>query len=658
MFSFALGKQSTPGRDQTSISVNSLAISTFLLFISCYIPTTMGAVITDKSLTMRLEGMYSFTSTPSFPGATITWAVDRKINNSVTNNFYTASGQNATFDLDWRSGNTTYIIRAEDNGKVDELEVQVFPADQGISYTFKNPYRNSPSILVRVLVPGSLNADTNVVSIHHGSSRSNYFNYWKDWGKTAGWIILAPHFPDNGKWSGSRGYNLGNMFTGSEGTGNLNPEAQWSYRIAVDFAQSFLDGFDLNDKTYDMWGHSAGGQFTHRTMMFVRDAPIRRGMPANPGWWTLPVYENSRNYKYPYGLYHPKLDYDENDIERFTKMYGVINAGDRDTRRTDSLRQTPEADAQGRNRWERANNMYEEIETTNLNHNWDFFRVSGVDHDGERMAQAAQEWLETNPPQPPEAEPLLYFSLRKDGTVGGQAVSTSDIVAFDGNNFNVIFDGSTVALDSERVNAFAVLSDNEILMTFYPSANLPDANGNMFNVTATDIVKLTKTPLGDMIFESFLNGARAGLTTVADQQIDALAIDNEGNVLISVAKTFYPEGIKIRDEDLIQGPRTDGSWNNMWELIYDGSDVGLDTYGWDLKAAAVHKSGKLYLSMRDAVTLPGVAPRNEDVFIFEPIQLGQETTGTYSTSLSFDGSAYGLTNNDICAFDIVPVTSP
>lgn len=645
-----LSKHNAPCRGKTSVRVNRLGFCLFLLFLTYYIPTAMGAEILESGPTMRLEGTYSFSASSS--GDTITWNVDRKVNNTVSNGIYTTNGPTAEFDLDWRSGNTTYIIRAEDNGVEDELQIQVFPPDQGISYTFKNPYRNSPAIMVRMLVPSSLNPDTPVISVHHGSSRANYFNYWKNWGMQTGWIILAPHFPDSGQWGGSRGYNLGNMFTGREGTGSLQSEEKWSYRIAVDFAMSILEGFDLNDQTFDMWGHSAGGQFTHRTMLFVRDAPIRRGMPANPGWWTLPVNENSRNYKYPYGLYHPSLDYGEDDIQRFTNMHGVINAGDRDTRRTDSLRQTPEADAQGRNRWLRANNMHTEIQEATLNNNWEFYRVNDVDHNGEKMAQAAQEWLEANPPLPPPApeESLLYFSLRKNGTVGGQAVSTSDIVAFDGNNFTVAFDGSEFGLDGARVNAITVLNETDILMTFYPAVSLPIDSGTL-NITPTDIVMFTAST---GTFQHYLDGSAAGLNQ-ANQQIDAMAIDKNGKLLISVAKTFFSKGVKIRDEDLILEPAAAG---DAWKILFDGSDANLETTGWDVKGTAMDETGKIYLSMRNAFSVPQLSGENDDVFLFKPTQLGPNTIGTYNPSLFFDGSAYGLTANDISALDILPVSTP
>ncbi len=257
------------------------------------------------------------------------------------------------------------------------------------------------------------------------------------------------------------------------------------------------------------------------------------------------------------------------------------------------------------------------------------------------------ELQELNSPEPPAS--MLYFSLRKDGAVGGQTVSKSDIVAFDGSNFSIVFDGSSAGIGNARVNAFSVLSDTEILMVFHPAASLPDANDGILNVKATDIVKYTASSQGGGSFQLYLDGRAAGLTQ-AGQQIDALAMDTSDRVLISVAKTFNSNGVKIRDEDLIFEPTRAGNW----ELVFDGSDVNLETTGWDMKGAAMDETGKIYLSMRNAFSVPQLSGANEDIFIFDPSQLGRDTSGTYDARLFFDGSAYGLTANDISALDVVP----
>jgi hypothetical protein len=50
--------------------------------------------------------------------------------------------------------------------------------------------------------------------------------------------------------------------------------------------------------------------------------------------------------------------------------------------------------------------------------------------------------------------------------------------------------------------------------------------------------------------------------------------------------------------------------------------------------------------------VPGVAGADEDVVVFTPTALGAATAGTFSSTLYFDGSAFGLAANDVFAIDL------
>ena len=113
-------------------------------------------------------------------------------------------------------------------------------------------------------------------------------------------------------------------------------------------------------------------------------------------------------------------------------------------------------------------------------------------------------------------------------------------------------------------------------------------------------------------------------------------------------------GAAGEDEDLLEfapntlGPVTSGSFS----LYFDGSDVLLTTSGEDVDAAARDSSGKLYLSTLNNFTVPGISGADEDVFVFTPASLGNATAGAYSSTLYFDGSAFGLEANDVFAIDL------
>jgi len=94
------------------------------------------------------------------------------------------------------------------------------------------------------------------------------------------------------------------------------------------------------------------------------------------------------------------------------------------------------------------------------------------------------------------------------------------------------------------------------------------------------------------------------------------------------------------------------------ELLFDGSDVGLD--GEDLDALAILPYGRLILSTTSRATVAGVTAEDQDLLLFTPTVtelnsgLGKRTVGTWS--LLFDGSDGGLSsdNEDIDAISVLP----
>jgi hypothetical protein len=87
-------------------------------------------------------------------------------------------------------------------------------------------------------------------------------------------------------------------------------------------------------------------------------------------------------------------------------------------------------------------------------------------------------------------------------------------------------------------------------------------------------------------------------------------------------------------------------------MYFDGSDVGLTTSAEDIDAAAVDAAGNIYLSTFNNFAVTGVSGADDDVFVFTPTSLGTTTSGTYSSTLYFDGSAFGLAANDVLAIDL------
>jgi hypothetical protein len=247
---------------------------------------------------------------------------------------------------------------------------------------------------------------------------------------------------------------------------------------------------------------------------------------------------------------------------------------------------------------------------------------------------------------------LFYFALGSSGTVPGLSVADEDIVAFDGASFSLFFDGSDVGLGSATIDALAVISPTEILLSFTAERSVAGIAGT---VDDSDIVKFTATSLGPNTagaFVLYFDGSDVGLSN-SDEDVDALDVLPDGRLLISTGGSFSVSGVSGDDKDVLVFTPTalGGTTTGTWALYFDGSDVGLTTSDEDVDAVAIDATGRLHLSTTSAFSVSGVSGADEDVFIFTPAQLGATTSGTFGPGLFFDGSAFGVTG-DIMAIDL------
>ncbi len=254
--------------------------------------------------------------------------------------------------------------------------------------------------------------------------------------------------------------------------------------------------------------------------------------------------------------------------------------------------------------------------------------------------------------QPPV---ILYFSLSSAATLGGTVMDNEDIVVFDGSTFSQYVDGSDVGIGGFTLDAFAIISPTEILMSFTSSGTVPGISGT---VQDEDIVTFTATSLGTTTagtFTLYFDGSDVGLASSSSEDVDAIELLPDGRLLLSTTGDVSVTGVSSgRDEDLLAftptslGDNTAGSF----AMYFDGSDVGLSSSSdEDVDAVAVDAAGKIYLSTVGSFSVTGRSGADEDVFVFTPTSLGGTTAGTYSSTLFFDGSVYGVTG-DIFAIDL------
>lgn len=253
----------------------------------------------------------------------------------------------------------------------------------------------------------------------------------------------------------------------------------------------------------------------------------------------------------------------------------------------------------------------------------------------------------TTQPSPPPTTDAIYLSLANSGayTVGSvTGVHDEDIIHFDGTTWSMFFDGSDVSVTGE-LDAFYIVDSNTILFSLAAAAPV----GGLGTVEDADIVQFDGTlgPATAGTFSLFLDGSTVGLDT-SGEDIDAIDLLPDGRVLVS---TVGSAGVVTgaRDEDLLAFTPASAAW----AMYFDGSDVELATNsGEDVDGVDVADSGSIYLTTRGPFSVTGVSGDDEDVFVCAPTSLGDVTSCTYSPTLYFDGSTWGLAENDVDALNL------
>jgi Ca2+-binding RTX toxin-like protein len=255
---------------------------------------------------------------------------------------------------------------------------------------------------------------------------------------------------------------------------------------------------------------------------------------------------------------------------------------------------------------------------------------------------------------PPTVSNTFFFSADGDRTIDNLRVEDEDIIFFNGTDFSIFFDGSNVLPRQAEIDAFDVINETTILMSFNNS--LLNVSG-IGRVNDSDIVKFTAKSLGkgktSGRFELYVDGSDLGFTRDSED-IDALMQMPDGSLLISTEgdAKVASGSLRSKGEDLIRfeptslGRQTRGSLS----LYFDGSDVGL-TRSWaeSLDAVAMN-ADQLVLSTKGSFSVSGLSGRDEDAFGFTPTSLGRQTSGVFGSDLLFDGSRFGF-SGDLSGID-------
>ncbi|WP_224484722.1 hypothetical protein [Robertkochia aurantiaca] len=269
--------------------------------------------------------------------------------------------------------------------------------DSFVMYAYKESEKKS--VRVWTYKPENWRDQNKIVFVMHGGGRNaeDYLNTWTQLADENNLLIIAPEFGNKFSDYTTNDYQEGNLFTFF---GTKNPKSEWAYTVIENIFDHIRSVNNITNETYDIFGHSAGGQFVHRMIMLMPESRIETAIAANAGFYTFP----DEDLEYPYGIKNSGIE-SLPDLQLSYNKKLIILLGELDNDPAlGTFRTTDLAMKQGGNRLDRGSNFYIENEALTKKHHWKFNwaidTVSKVGHDYKTMSVNAAKWLSTKPGTP------------------------------------------------------------------------------------------------------------------------------------------------------------------------------------------------------------------------------------------------------------------
>jgi poly(3-hydroxybutyrate) depolymerase len=233
--------------------------------------------------------------------------------------------------------------------------------------------------------PHAAGADAPVVFVMHGRGRNGetYRRHWIPHAEKGQFILLVPQFSRAG-FGRIRQYQFGNV-TRADGT--MIPDAEWSFTALENIFDAVRLANLLTAAHYDIYGHSAGGQFVHRMALVMPAARFRVAVAANAGSYAMP----DPDIRYPYGLGGLESANERLRAALSRRLIVLLGSEDIDPDHP-SLPRAPEAKAQGAHRFERGKRFFDGARSAaarlGVPFNWSIEITHGA-HSNAQMASAA-----------------------------------------------------------------------------------------------------------------------------------------------------------------------------------------------------------------------------------------------------------------------------
>jgi len=302
-------------------------------------------------------------------------------------------------------------LEKELNLVVNQIEIE---EGSGVFLIAGGSGKEEKNIKVYYHSPKSYSRDSKILIVIPGAGRNgdSYRDAWIEASEKHNVLILSPMYAEEDYPFTE--YHLGGIIYNSnifnciayQDDSNIVrlDEDKFSFEIAYTSEHWIFDDFDSlfqkvvlathsTQKSYDIFGHSAGGQILHRMALFHPSSKANRIIAGNSGFYTLPSYD----IDLPFGLGSSKMEKEE--LKKSFENKLVVMVGELDNANEDggTLLRSPTVDQQGLHRLERGRYFFdyakqaaEELGATFI---WELNIVPNVGHNQRLMAAAAASFL-------------------------------------------------------------------------------------------------------------------------------------------------------------------------------------------------------------------------------------------------------------------------
>lgn len=279
-----------------------------------------------------------------------------------------------------------YLYVLPKGPKITETTKTNVGIESFVMYAYKDSERKS--IKVWTYKSENWKDKDKIVFVMHGGGRNadDYLNAWTELANKNNLLIVAPEFDNKFSKYTTNDYQEGNLFTFF---GTKNPKEEWAFMVVENIFDHIKAVNNITNEQYDIFGHSAGGQFVHRMVMLMPESRIETAISANSGFYSLP----NEGLEFPYGIQNTRIDLQKSYNKRLIILLGELdNDPSLGTFRTTDL-----AMEQGAHRLERGTTFFntnkEFKNKNNWTFNWEMDTIKNVGHDYKKMSENAIEWI-------------------------------------------------------------------------------------------------------------------------------------------------------------------------------------------------------------------------------------------------------------------------